>query len=295
MSTLLQTALAMLAFAANSLLCRLALTEGLIDASNFTLIRLISGATTLGLILTLTQYGRTCGPSKHHQDAYSINQTNLRFGLLAGMALFGYALLFSFAYIRLAAGTGALLLFGAVQLTLLLLYRWQGERFKRLECLGITISLVGFVWLMFPSATRPDIASALLMILSGVCWAIFTALGKQAASPAHSITWGFISAAIICVIFSPLLFSTTTLTWMGVLLATVSGVLASALGYLLWYQVMQKLSLLQAAVSQLSVPVIALLLGASVLHEPLTLHNLITSIIILGGIALVFIASKSTS
>lgn len=106
------------------------------------------------------------------------------------MALFGYAALFSFAYLQLATGTGALLLFGAVQLTLLAIYWWQGERFQFLEIIGIGLSIVGFVWLMLPSATRPDISSALLMLISGVCWAAFTALGKQAPSPSSGITWG---------------------------------------------------------------------------------------------------------
>lgn len=209
----------------------------------------------------------------------------------AGVALFGYAALFSFAYLQLATGTGALLLFGAVQLTLLAIYWWQGERFQFLEIIGIGLSIVGFVWLMLPSATRPDISSALLMLISGVCWAAFTALGKQAPSPSSGITWGFIAASIIGVLLSPLILSSIHLSLSGVLLAIASGAIASGLGYTLWYQVVRKLSLLQAAVSQLSVPAIALLLGSIVLHEPLSLHILLTSGIILGGIALVFFIS----
>lgn len=206
------------------------------------------------------------------------------------MALFGYAALFSFAYLQLATGTGALLLFGAVQLTLLAIYWWQGERFQFLEIIGIGLSIVGFVWLMLPSATRPDISSALLMLTSGVCWAAFTALGKQAPSPSSGITWGFIAASIIGILLSPLMLSSIHLSLSGILLAITSGAIASGLGYTLWYQVMRKLSLLQAAVSQLSVPAIALLLGTVVLHESLSLHTLLTSGIILGGIALVFLS-----
>ncbi|YCO00903.1 DMT family transporter [Vibrio sp. VNB-15] len=277
MSTFLLTSIAMLAFAANSLLCRLALAEGLIDAGSFTLIRLLSGAITLVFILLIRGNWRNQLPTT-------------RFSLFAGFALFGYAALFSFAYIKLAAGTGALLLFGAVQLTLLSLYWWQGQRFRTLELVGIAVSLIGFAWLMLPSATRPDIWSAILMVLSGICWAGFTALGKQAPTPASGITWGFITASIFGLLLSPLLLSSVNFTMQGVLLAVASGAIASGCGYVLWYQVMQKLSLLQAAVSQLSVPAIAMLLGALLLGEALTFHSLITSAIILGGIALVFLS-----
>ncbi len=277
MSTFLLTAIAMLAFAANSLLCRLALAAGLIDAGSFTLIRLLSGAVTLIAIMLLRGNWRSQIPTT-------------RFSLFAGVALFGYAALFSFAYVKLAAGTGALLLFGAVQLTLLALYWWQGQRFKRLELIGIAVSLLGFAWLMLPSTTRPDVWSALLMVLSGICWAGFTALGKQAPTPSSGITWGFITASIFSLLLSPLLLESIHVTLQGVMLAVASGAIASGCGYVLWYQVMQKLTLLQAAVSQLSVPAIALVLGAALLSEPLTTHSIITSAIILGGIALVFLS-----
>ncbi|GAK21312.1 permease [Vibrio sp. JCM 19052] len=277
MSTFLLTAIAMLAFAANSLLCRLALAAGLIDAGSFTLIRLLSGAATLIVIMLLRGNWRSQIPTT-------------RFSLFAGVALFGYAALFSFAYVKLAAGTGALLLFGAVQLTLLALYWWQGQRFKLLELVGIAVSLLGFAWLMLPSATRPDVWSALLMVLSGICWAGFTALGKQAPTPSSGITWGFITASIFGLLLSPLLLESIHVTLQGVMLAVASGAIASGCGYVLWYQVMQKLTLLQAAVSQLSVPAIALVLGSALLSEPLTTHSIITSAIILGGIALVFLS-----
>ncbi|WP_199455164.1 DMT family transporter [Vibrio owensii] len=277
MSTFLLTAIAMLAFAANSLLCRLALAAGLIDAGSFTFIRLLSGAVTLIVIMLLRGNWRSQIPTT-------------RFSLFAGVALFGYAALFSFAYVKLAAGTGALLLFGAVQLTLLALYWWQGQRFKRLELVGIAVSLLGFAWLMLPSATRPDVWSALLMVLSGICWAGFTALGKQAPTPSSGITWGFITASIFGLLLSPLLLESVHVTLQGVMLAVASGAIASGCGYVLWYQVMQKLTLLQAAVSQLSVPAIALVLGSALLSEPLTTHSIFTSAIILGGIALVFLS-----
>ncbi|GAM63571.1 metabolite transporter superfamily [Vibrio ishigakensis] len=279
MSTFLLTGLAMLAFAANSILCRLALTEAHRRGS-FTLFRLISGAVLLLVMLLFTGKGKASAP-------------NLKFSLLAGVSLFGYAALFSFAYLKLTAGTGALLLFGAVQLSLLALYWWQGERFKALEVIGIAVSLAGFVYLMLPSVSRPDTLSAMLMIGSGVCWAGFTALGKQAESPSLGISWGFISASIVALFLSPFLLNNIHITLNGALLAIASGAIASGLGYLLWYQVMKSLSLLQAAVSQLSVPALALVIGALLLGESLTAHAIISGTVILGGIALVFTSRAS--
>ncbi len=278
MSTYLLVAVAMFAFAANSILCRLALAEGSIDAGSFTLIRIVSGAITLALLLLLNRSGTKA------------NFPGFKFSLMAGSTLFAYAILFSFAYIQLAAGTGALLLFGAVQLSLLVMHWWQGERFMRLEIIGIGCSVAGFVWLMLPSATRPDLFSAVLMMLSGVSWALFTALGKKVASPSSGITWGFISASAIGLFVTPWLVNDIALTTKGVLLAIASGTVASALGYILWYRVLKNLSLLQASISQLSVPVITLVIGYALLGESLSMHSVLTSSVILGGIALVFLA-----
>lgn len=278
MSTYLLVAVAMFAFAANSILCRLALEEGSIDAGSFTLIRLVSGAITLALLLLLNRSGTKA------------NFPGFKFSLMAGSTLFAYAILFSFAYVQLAAGTGALLLFGAVQLSLLVMHWWQGERFMRLEIIGIGCSVAGFVWLMLPSATRPDLFSAVLMMLSGVSWALFTALGKKVASPSSGITWGFISASAIGLFVTPWLVNDIALTTKGVLLAIASGTVASALGYILWYRVLKNLSLLQASISQLSVPVITLVIGSALLDESLSMHSVLTSSVILGGIALVFLA-----
>lgn len=277
MFAFLLTVVVMVAFAANSVLCRLALAEGYSDAGSFTLIRLISGAATLTIFLLIAGTWRTEKPTS-------------RFSVLAGFTLFGYAILFSYAYLNMTAGTGALLLFGAVQLTLFTLHWRQGNHFKPLEIVGITVSVLGFIWLMLPSATRPDSWSAILMVTSGVCWAFFTALGKQAPTPSSGIAWGFIAASIISLPVSPFLLSSVNLSFEGILLAVTSGAVTSGLGYLLWYHVIKKLSLLQAAVSQLSVPVIALVLGATLLGESLSLHSVLTSSVILGGIALVFLA-----
>jgi len=275
--TLLITIAAMIAFAANSLLCRLALSNGAIDAGNFTLLRLLSGALTLAIIAFLTR--RPIGL-----------RSDWRFSIQAGLALFGYAIFFSFAYLELSTGTGALLLFGSVQLTLLAVYRWQGNRFTAQELCGVIVSLLGFVWLMAPAASRPDPLAALLMIVSGLSWAAFTLLGKQAQSPQKAITQGFIVAAALSLLTLPWLLLSSSLSLQGIVLATTSGALASALGYILWYIAVARISLLQASVSQLAVPVIALLLGALWLGEAITLLNITTSALVLGGIALVFVA-----
>ncbi|ROV62473.1 DMT family transporter [Vibrio ponticus] len=276
MSHLPIIALTMLAFAANSILCRLALAEGLIDPASFTILRLWSGAITLALIMAWKNHWRL--------DCHTVS---LRFTLYAGLSLFTYAALFSFAYLELTAGSGALLLFGAVQLSLLLLHWCQGQRFNRFEILGMTISLVGFVCLMLPSASQPDLLSALLMVGAGIAWAMFTALGKQAQNATIGTTWGFIAAALISLLLLPMT-QIASANFTGITLAILSGTVTSALGYLLWYHVMSKISLLQAAVSQLSVPAIALVLGALLLDEPLTLRDSLISSVILGGIALVF-------
>ncbi|UUM32754.1 DMT family transporter [Vibrio japonicus] len=278
MSTLILTAVAMIAFAGNSVLCRLALAEEAIDAGSFTLIRLVTGAITLGVILFFRAGGdRATYPG-------------LKFTLLAGTALFSYAVLFSFAYTQLSAGTGALLLFGSVQLSLLGLHWWQGQHFRGLEIVGIICSLGGFVWLMLPSASQPNLFSAILMLSSGVAWAMFTALGKTINSPVSGITWGFISASALSILCIPWMLSNATVSAEGVILATLSGSITSAMGYVLWYRVLKQLTLLQASISQLSVPVITLILGVILLSEVISIREVITSVVILGGIALVFVS-----
>ncbi|XAW87881.1 DMT family transporter [Vibrio sp. CDRSL-10 TSBA] len=275
----LVTAITMLAFAANSILCRLALQEGAIDAGSFTALRLISGGLTL-IALHALVVPKT-------QRVYQ-----WRFALKAGLALFGYALSFSVAYLHLSAGTGALLLFGTVQLALLIAHCWQGNTVNRLEWLGLAISVAGFIYLMLPSAQQPDPWSAVLMIISGLCWAGFTLLGRQSDNPTSAIAQGFWCASLLCVLLAPWLIHPDDLTTQGVVLALASGCIASAAGYILWYQVVRRLTILQASVAQLSVPAIALIAGSLLLEEMLTLRLSLISLLILGGIGLVFIARQ---
>ncbi|USD67075.1 DMT family transporter [Vibrio sp. SCSIO 43136] len=278
MKLLLTTLLALIAFAANSLLARVALAEQAIDASSYTLIRLGSGALFLALFVAI---------KLRLNPIASFS----RLSLSAGFALLAYALLFSFAYLELSTGTGALLLFGAVQLTLVLMHVITGNKLHRNQWVGLTAAIMGFVVLMLPNAQQPDLLAAMLMIVSGIAWAVFTMLGKKLAandvSPVLSITHGFIIAAVLSLAALPLIDWTHAAKPSGVGYAIISGVLASGAGYVIWYQVLAKLSLLQAAVSQLMVPVIAFAMGVGLLDEQLAVQSVVASLVILTGIALV--------
>ncbi len=252
------------------------------DAGSFTLLRLLSGAVTLSVLTLMTRQWQS-------------GDWQWRFALKAGLALFGYALLFSYAYLHLSTGTGALLLFGSVQMSLLVLYRLQGNHLSGLEMTGMAISVSGFVYLMLPSATRPDLWSAIMMILSGVSWALFTLLGKQASSPQKAITQGFVIASLLCLVTLPWLPSFATLPRDGVVLALGSGAVASGLGYVVWYYALTQLTLLQASISQLAVPAIAALMGTVLLAESLYWQQLLSGALVLGGIACVFIARAKQS
>ncbi|ELO1780000.1 DMT family transporter [Vibrio fluvialis] len=275
----LLTAITMIAFAANSILCRLALQEHAIDAGSFTALRLISGGITLVVLHAIVV--------RREHRRYS-----LPFAFKAGAALFTYALCFSIAYLTLSAGTGALLLFGTVQLSLLAAHCWQGNKIRALEWLGLAISIAGFIYLMLPSAEQPNWISALLMVVSGLAWAAFTLLGRNSGNPTNAIAQGFWAASLLCILVSPWMIHQDSISTRGVILALLSGSLASAAGYILWYQVISRLTILQASVAQLSVPAIALAGGSLLLNETLTLRLILVSLMILGGILLVFVARE---
>ncbi|MDB1123512.1 DMT family transporter [Vibrio algarum] len=281
MKTFLLTFIAMLAFAANSILCRVALLEGYIDAGSFTLIRILSGATTL-LIITII-YNRS------NLVTASFNRKSV---LVLSISLLFYALFFSLAYIELGTGTGALILFGVVQLSMLATYAYKGNRIIGFEWLGIGVAVSGFLILLLPSATRPDPLSALLMALSGVCWAIFTLQGKVSGKPLQSTTQGFVGSALLALLMLPWLLSIETISRTGLMLAVCSGIFTSALGYVIWYMALRQLTVLTASIVQLSVPGIALLGGVILVGEPLSFNIALSTMCILGGIALVFIAQQ---
>lgn len=282
MPTFIQISLVMFAFAANSLLCRMALAQEIIDPASFTMIRVIAGAT---ILVSLSLLGR--------QSVSSIFKLNGA-SVLIGGSLFCYAACFSFAYTMLSTGTGALLLFGTVQLSLISWSFYQGQRFSFIEWAGISLSSVGFAILVLPSAEQPSLLSALLMVLSGLSWAVFTLVGKKQSSGLLSVTQGFVGASILSLLLIPWLIPNHSLTLDGVWLAVLSGAITSGLGYYLWYKVLPKISTLKASISQLSVPAIAMLLGSFVLSEPLTLHTLSLSAMILLGIAMTFLGKRKT-
>ena len=273
------TSLAMLAFAGNSLLCRLALKQTSIDPASFTTIRLLSGAVTLFLIVKLRRTAVT-------------GQGNW----LSAFALFAYAAGFSFAYVSLPAATGALLLFGAVQVTMISQGFWAGERLRSLQLLGLLLAFGGMVGLLLPGLAAPPLLGSVLMLGAGVAWGFYSLRGKGAGDPTGVTAGNFMRAAPMALVLSLLLLSQpgvrASLDTAGFCYALASGALTSGIGYAIWYTALPALKATQAATVQLSVPVIAALGGIVFLGESLTLRLMLASIAILGGIALVILERR---
>lgn len=264
------TAMAMTAFAGNSLLCRMALQHTGIDAGSFTTIRLMSGALTLWLLVTM------------RGGAYRGNGN-----WPSAIALFAYAAGFSFAYVRLPAGTGALILFGAVQATMIGHGIWSGERLRKPQILGVVLAFAGIVGLLMPGLSAPPIWSAMLMLGAGVSWGIYSLRGRGAGDPTRVTAGNFLRAAPIAAILSLVTWNQVALDAAGIGYAIASGALASGIGYAIWYTALPSLKATQAATLQLSVPVIATVGAIVFLGEALTLRLVLASFAILGGIALV--------
>ena len=267
---LVLTALAMLAFAGNSLLCRMALRETGIDAASFTTIRLVSGAIVLWLIVRVRSGARSGGGNWP-----------------SAFALFAYAAGFSFAYLSLTAATGALLLFGAVQATMIAHGIWAGERLRGRQLAGLAVALGGMVGLLLPGLSAPPLAGALLMIGAGVAWGIYSLRGKGGGDPTRVTAGNFMRAAPIAAALSLATLDALSLDRAGVGYAIASGALASGVGYAIWYRVLPALKSTHAATVQLSVPVLAAVGGVVFLGEALSLRLVLASTAILGGVALV--------
>lgn len=264
------TTLALLAFAGNSLLCRAALQHTPIDAASFTTIRLVSGALTLWLLVQLTRRdatGRGSWPS--------------------ALALFAYAAAFSFAYVNLPAGTGALLLFGSVQTGMIGWGLVKGERFSSVQWLGLILALAGLVGLLLPGLSAPPLGAALLMITAGLAWAVYSLRGRGAGDPLRVTAGNFVRTVPVALVMSLLFMNSARVNTVGALYAVASGAITSGIGYAIWYTALPHLKATSAATLQLSVPVIAAIGGIVWLGEPLTLRLLLASLAILGGIALV--------
>lgn len=269
--TAILTATAMLAFAANSLLCRLALGLELIDAATFTSVRMISGAVTLALILLLRGQAIERGKA----DWRTV------------ITLFSYMAFFSFAYLSLSAGTGALILFGAVQLTMFIFALRAGEHFPLLSWAGLAIAILGLIYLVSPGVTAPDPWGAVLMAVAGVSWGFYSLLGRGAADPLQATARNFAYSVPLVLAVSLFFQGDFSISANGLLLAVASGALASGCGYVIWYAALPGLTATRAATVQLSVPAIAAFGGVVLLSEEATLRLLLASAATLGGLAIV--------
>ncbi len=265
------TALSMLAFASNSLLCRIALKHTTIDPASFTTIRLIAGALTLVILVRI------------RQGAYP-REGNW----ISALALFVYAAAFSFAYVKLSAGTGALLLFGVVQSTMLVYGLYSGERLSFMQILGLIVAIAGLVSLVLPGlSSAPPLGASLLMLCAGFAWAVYSLRGKATGDPSRMTTGNFLRTVPITLILSACMWPDASLDKTGIACALASGALASGIGYVIWYSVLPALKATHAASVQLSVPVIAAVAGIAFLSEPISPRLVGASLAVLGGIALV--------
>ena len=267
--TILFTGFALVAFAANSVLCRLALGGKTIDASSFTIIRLISGAIVLFAITHIHRHETTA---------------NKNGSWAAGLMLFLYAITFSYAYNTLDTATGALILFGAVQITMILLSLISGNRLHLTEWLGVGVAFTGFVYLILPDVTKPSVLGFALMTVAGIAWGIYTLKGRGSKNPLMDTTYNFIRTIPLVIILALITLEQAHYSLEGIVLAILSGGIASGIGYTIWYIALGGLSATQAAVVQLSVPVIAAMGGVIFVSEAITFRLTISALMILGGI-----------
>ena len=274
MKIILCTILALFAFAGNSILCRLALGEDTIDAASLTTIRLLSGIIVLAIILKMTNASRAITSKGSWK---------------ASFMLFLYAVTFSFAYISLDTGTGALILFGAVQITMILVGLLAGNKLHYFEWLGVIAAFSGFVYLVMPSLTTPSLIGFILMSVAGVAWGFYTLAGKGSESPLSDTAYNFLRTLPLVIILIVVTNQNASLSQRGILLAVLSGGIASGLGYTIWYIALGGLSSIQAAAVQLLVPVIAAIGGVLFTNEMFSLRLATSSVMILGGITAVIL------
>ncbi|MDA9466354.1 hypothetical protein XH87_17550 [Bradyrhizobium sp. CCBAU 53415] len=266
------TTATMVCFAANSLLCRLALGPGLIDPASFTTVRVLAAVAILALVVWQS-YGHL--PSFAYAKVRSV------------AALFVYLICFSFAYVRLPAGTGALILFTAVQLTMFCVALREGERFSAAGWIGLSIASLGLVYLVLPGVSAPDPIGAVLIAMSGIAWGVFSLSARGVDHPIEANAINFLCCLPLAAAVNLWQLSDLHVTPIGLAYAIASGAIASGLGYVMWYVTLRYLTAARAASVQLSVPAIAAIGGALFLAEPVTLRLLLASPAMLGGIALV--------
>lgn len=261
----------MLAFAGNSILCRMALADATIDPASFTALRLASGAAMLLLVLSLS----------HRRKA-----TKGHGSWLSALMLFVYAICFSYAYVTLSAGAGALILFGFVQATMIGWGLWTGDRPGGLEWLGWAVAVLGLVWLVMPGIEAPPMAGAALMAASGAAWGIYTLRGRGESDPLAATASNFTRSLVFTAALALIAIGNTDISSRGALLAVLSGAATSGIGYVIWYAALDELTAMQAALVQLSVPAIAAGGGVLLLAEPLTVRLLLSTALVLGGLSL---------
>ena len=300
MQTVIITFITLVAFAANSVLCRWALMDQTIDPLSFSIVRMLSGALTLLILLTLSSNAKRKQVKAADSNTSIYTKVRTQFDLTAILTLLVYMFGFSFAYLTLGAGLGALVLFVAVQFTMIAAHLLAGNRMSSIEWVGCLLSVAGLVYLLMPTGTTgsSDLISIILMALAGVGWGIYTLAGKKSTNALQSTTanFGFGSLVILALLsllaFIPSVAEQISITEQGLIYAVLSGAVASGVGYSLWYYVVKKLNTVVASIAQLSVPVIATLGGVLLLSEPVTMQFVISSTIILLGISLVLVAPK---
>lgn len=271
LQTSLLTTLTMIAFASNSVLNRLALGQNTIDAASYTTIRLVSGAVALFVIASLQR-----------KDEQPI----LRGSWISAAFLFLYAITFSFAYLSLTAGTGALILFGSVQITMIIAALSGGERPHMLEWIGLFLALGGLVYLVSPGLAAPSPLGSVLMTMAGIAWGFYSIRGRGSQNPLADTAGNFVYAVPMILLIRSVSLSNIHVSTNGILLATLSGALASGVGYVIWYAALRGLTTIRAAIVQLSVPVIAAWSGVMFLAENVSIRLFVAGVSILGGIVL---------
>jgi drug/metabolite transporter (DMT)-like permease len=273
------TILALIAFASNSVLCRLALGERAIDPASYTAVRLITGAVTLWLIARFLR-GKSLGKA--------------RGSWLSAAMLFLYAATFSFAYISLSTGTGALILFAAVQITMIAVGLYVGERPEILEWLGLFIAIAGLIYLVSPGITAPSPSGSVLMGAAGIAWGVYSLRGRGTSDPVGATAENFLLTVPLAIGLTVPWLSTLNITLKGFFWAALSGSVTSGVGYVLWYAALPRLTATRAATVQLTVPVLAALAGVILLSEAISLRLVISAVVILGGVGLAVFRRKVT-
>lgn len=272
MRIFLLTTITMIAFGANSIFGRVALEGDAIDPSSYSFIRLLSGAIMLAILVGASSV---------------VSKKNFSHGnIISALCLFAYAAAFSFSYVNIETGVGALILFACVQAVMIGWALFEGDRPSLFEWLGIVIAFGAFIWLVSPGLEAPDPIAATLMAISGIAWGTYSLRGKSSSDPLKATAGNFLLSVPMGLVLLFITISSSQITLYGVILAIASGAITSGMGYALWYKVLPQLTSTRASIVQLTVPVVAGIGGLIFLSEPLTFRFVLASALILGGVAI---------